>query len=66
MWDEESGLKGALVTTKTDLASGKSKTETVNMNYVYSYEFASGEEVGIPVPELENWKGNMAVVVKWE
>ncbi len=66
LWDEESGLKGALVTTKTDLASGKSKTETVNMNYVYSYEFASGEEVGIPVPELENWKGNMAVVVKWE
>ena len=66
LWDVESGLKGALVTVKTDLQNGSTKTETVNLNYVYSYEFAKDEEVGIPVPEVEEWKGNMAVVIKWQ
>ena len=66
LWDYESGLKGALRTVKTDLTSGAAKTETINMNYTYSYEFSKDEEVGIPVPETESFKGNMAVVIKWK
>ena len=66
IWDVESGLSGALVTKKTDLQSGAQRSDTVNLKYVYSYEFAKNEEVFIPVPEVDEWQGNMAVVIKWK
>ena len=65
LWDVESSLKCSFVTRRTDLQTGKVKSESTNLNYAYSYDFEKNEEVFIPVPELETWKGNLVVAIKW-
>ena len=66
LWDVEN-MSGKLVTKATDRQSGKTmKNESITLNKAYSYTFAKDEEVGIPVPEVANRTGNMAVIIKWD